>query len=1234
MISQKPGAVVEDFGDDSQDADPVPVYEANTPPLIGEIADLPRITDVALTDSISAGGITINLQYTTAAANAPASFRAGIEQAATLLANAITDQITVNIGIDYKGTGGGAAAGPSSGQFVSYSTVLADLQNNESNNDHVFDDLPTGTTIGGQTQVAVWNAQLKAMGIISGTASAQDGSAFFATDIDPSLLPGVALHELTHAMGRVPYGPPDGAQSDVFDFFRFTSTGNILLDDHLPASASAYFSLTNGATKIADYGVSSDPSDFLNTGVQGQNDPFNEFYQNSTTQTLTKVDLKQLDALGFHVIFPDSAPTGSVTISGTAISGQTLTASNTLADADGLGTISYQWQADGTNIAGATSNTLLLAQAQVGKVVTVVASYTDGFATHESVTSSGTSTVTSSESPPTGSVTITGTPTQGQTLTASNTLADADGLGTIGYQWSADGTPIGGATGNTLLLAQAQVGKVITVVASYTDGHGNAEAVSSSGTTTVANVNDPPTGSVTISGNAVVGETLTASNTLADLDGLGTISYLWKADGNAIGGATNSTFMITASQFGAVITVVASYTDGFGANESVSSSGTSAVLGDTAPTGAPVVTGTVTQGQVLGVDTSSIADADGLGAFSYQWLRDGSTITNATASTYTPVQADVGHAISVSVSYMDGHGHTEVMTSDPTADVANVNDAPTGAPIISGSTVSGQTLTADPSGIADADGLGTFSYQWNAGGNPVGGATSSTFKLTPVQAGSTITVTVSYTDGFGTSESVTSTATAAVTIPPGITVNGTSAADTITGTDGADVLNGANGNDTINGGWSNDTITGGAGTDVLNGQEGSDLYIVTAATEHTAAEFADTGTSGTDEVRFTAASGTLTIFAGDTGIERVVLGTGTGASAVLTAKTALGVNATAAPNALEIIGNAGVNTITGTAFDDTIDGGAGADKMTGGNGNDLYIVDNAKDVITEGVAGGTDTVDASVSYVLGANVENLVLTGVAAINGTGNELNNTITGNSATNVIDGKAGLDVLDGAGGSDIYLIDAVADHPAAEIADSGSSGIDEVRFASAVASTLVLFAGDTGIETVTIGTGTAAKAVTTGKIALNVDASAVENGLSILGNSGANIITGTAFNDTLTGGGGNDTLTGGSGNDAFVFNVAPNAKTNLDTITDFTSGSDSIELSKAIFKAFTVNGALADTQFFAASGAVKGHDADDRIIYNTDTGALYYDVDGSGSKAAVEIAVLTGHPDIVFSDILIVS
>jgi hypothetical protein len=189
----------------------------------------------------------------------------------------------------------------------------------------------------------------------------------------------------------------------------------------------------------------------------------------------------------------NDAPTGTVTITGTPTQGQVLTASNTLDDIDGLGTITYQWKADGTNIADATSSTYTLTQAQVGKAITVLASYTDLLGAAESKVSSATTAVANINDLPTGSVSIAGTPTQGQTLTVSNTLVDVDGLGTITYQWRADGANISGAGSSTLTLTQAQVGKAISVAASYTDLLGTAENVISNPTSVVAGLVATPT---------------------------------------------------------------------------------------------------------------------------------------------------------------------------------------------------------------------------------------------------------------------------------------------------------------------------------------------------------------------------------------------------------------------------------------------------------------------------------------------------------------------------------------------------------------------------------------------------------------------------------------------------------------------------------------------------------------------------------------------------------------------
>ncbi len=458
----------------------------------------------------------------------------------------------------------------------------------------------------------------------------------------------------------------------------------------------------------------------------------------------------------------NDAPTGGVVISGTATEDEVLTASNTLADEDGLGTVTYQWLRDGNEITDATGETYSLVQADVGTAISVRASYTDDQGTAEAVTSAATDSVANVNDAPTGDVSITGDAVEDQTLTVSNTLADEDGLGAVTYQWLRDGNEITDATGETYSLVQADVGAAISVRASYTDQQGTAEAVTSAATDSVANVNDAPTGDVIITGDAVEDQTLTVSNTLADEDGLGAVTYQWLRDGNEITDATGETYTLTQADVGAAISVRASYTDQQGTAEAVTSATTESVANvNDAPTGGVVISGTATEDEVL-TASNTLADEDGLGTVTYQWLRDGNEITAATGETYSLVQADVGAAISVRASYTDQQGTAEAVTSAATESVANVNDAPTGGVAISGDAIEDETLTADTSALVDEDGLGTFSYVWKADDTAITGATSSTYTLTQAEVGKAITVEVSYTDQQGTAEALTSAATESV----------------------------------------------------------------------------------------------------------------------------------------------------------------------------------------------------------------------------------------------------------------------------------------------------------------------------------------------------------------------------------------------------------------------------------------------------------------------------------------
>jgi len=174
----------------------------------------------------------------------------------------------------------------------------------------------------------------------------------------------------------------------------------------------------------------------------------------------------------------------------------------------------------------------------------------------------------------------------------------------------------------------------------------------------------------------------------------------------------------------------------------------------------PSVTGTTTQGELLTAVTDNITDAIASGNFSYQWFRGDSLIDNVSTATYRLNQADVGLAISVTVSYLDQQGKGQFLTSDASAAIASINDNPTGSVALSSYfPPNGRTLSVDTSTIKDPDGLGSFSYQWLSDNTSISGATSSTFALTQDYVGKRISLRVSWSDGQGTSESLTSRAT-------------------------------------------------------------------------------------------------------------------------------------------------------------------------------------------------------------------------------------------------------------------------------------------------------------------------------------------------------------------------------------------------------------------------------------------------------------------------------------------
>ena len=270
---------------------------------------------------------------------------------------------------------------------------------------------------------------------------------------------------------------------------------------------------------------------------------------------------------------------------------------------------------------------------------------------------------------------------------------------------------------------------------------------------------------------------------IADADGLenATFSYQWVGnDGSSdtdITGATDTSHTLVADDVGQTIKVRVSFSDDAGNETTLTSTATEAVAArpNTSATGRPSISGTVRVGEVLTADTSGIADDDGLTnvSYGYQWVAGGTDLGGATGSTYTLTASEQGKTIRVRVSFTDDAGNQESLTSAATDEVAvRPNSPATGQPIISGTVRVGDMLTADTSGIADADGLDNVSYryQWVVTDRgayfDISGETGATYTLVAADRGLYIQVRVSFTDDAGNRETLTSALTDVVAAAP------------------------------------------------------------------------------------------------------------------------------------------------------------------------------------------------------------------------------------------------------------------------------------------------------------------------------------------------------------------------------------------------------------------------------------------------------------------------------------
>lgn len=436
---------------------------------------------------------------------------------------------------------------------------------------------------------------------------------------------------------------------------------------------------------------------------------------------------------------------------------------------------------------------------------------------------------------------------------------------------------------------------------------------------------------------------------------------------------------------------------------------------------------------------------------------------------------------------------------------------------------------------------GTFKY-WRAEDNLVQGNAIAGDAGQPLRFG-----VEEVDDGSGRNQVLGNTITGAYRIDV-VLSNATSTTDgppRLYGTGASDVLAGTATDNAILADNGNDQITGGGGNDLIDGGNGTDRAIYLAdLLDYILVRNADGSWLVSDR---SLAEGTDRL----TRIEALAFAGIVFSTADLELRLAGKIG-----DRYELTGTAGANTLAGATGDDVLNGGGGNDLLIGYDGNDSYVVDASGDDVVEAAGGGYDIVKASATYTLAQNVEELTLTGNAAINGTGNGLGNLINGNAAANVLagidgddwlysksgndllkggdgddwlygsdgtdtleggngndmlNGGAGADVLKGGTGDDIYYVDHAGD-AVTDTSNSSNGGHDEVR--SSVDFTLGASLEDLRLS----GSG-------------NIDGigNSIDNRL--IGNGGRNLLSGGYGNDRLEGNGGNDTLDGGRGADRML-------------------------------------------------------------------------------------------------------
>ena len=433
-------------------------------------------------------------------------------------------------------------------------------------------------------------------------------------------------------------------------------------------------------------------------------------------------------------------------ITGSTPTGSSLTCSTGTWTSTPTG-YAYAWTSNGTPIGGATSSTYVTVQAAGAAIRCVVtASNADGSATSTSAP------VTVTVAAPTNSVApaATGSTQPGSTLTCSNGTWTSSPTG-FAYAWTANGTPIGGATGATYVITQA-VGTLIRCVVTATNPGGSNSATSAARTVTPG----PPTISTApaISGSTPTGSTLTCSAGTWTSSPTG-YTYAWTSNGTPIGGATTSTY-VTVQAPGALIRCVVTASNADGSNNSTSAPLTVTIAAPT-NTVAPATSGGTTSGATRTCTTGTWTGSPT--GYAYAWTANGTPIGGATSSTYAIAQP-VGTLIRCVVTATNAGGSTSATSASSTVTLAAPSN--TAPPAITGSTVTGSTLTCS-TGTWNASPSG-YAYAWTADGTTIPGETDSTYVITDA-AGVLVRCVVTATNATGSTPATSAPLTVTPTAP-------------------------------------------------------------------------------------------------------------------------------------------------------------------------------------------------------------------------------------------------------------------------------------------------------------------------------------------------------------------------------------------------------------------------------------------------------------------------------------